>query len=183
MKKLVLTIAAFAFAAMPFLAKAQESVASKLLQPFYEIATVEHEDGEELQVFYMPEKKQYYLQAGHLGVGTDIVQVNFDPVYILYIPLGETLEGAQARLEELKAHVKAPRGAVMETQGCLCFGFPNEEELEPVTVTARRLIISRQLEFSVTRGDWVRATFIPRADISALLNGVKIYRKLHPKEQ
>lgn len=183
MKKFFLTLAAMAFAAMPFLAKAQESVASKLLQPYYEITSIEHEDGEEIQVFYMPEKKQYYLQAGHLGVGTDIVQVNFDPVFILYIPLGETLEEAQARLEEMKAHVKAPRKTQMETMGCLCFGFPNEEQLEPVVLTARRFILSKQLEFSVTRGDWVRATYISRADLASLLNGVKIYRKLHPKEK
>lgn len=183
MKKALMTLAVLAFAAMPFRAAAQESVASKLLQPYYEIVSIEHEDGEEIQVFYMPEKKQYYLQAGHLGVGTDLVQVNFDPVFILYIPLGETLEDAQARLEELKAHVKGPRRASLETMGCLCFGFPNEEQLEPVVVTARRFILTKQLEFSVTRGDWIRATYISRADIGSLLNGVKFYRKLHPNEK
>lgn len=171
---------------MPIAASAQQqkTVADKLLQQYIEIVSIDHEDGSaEVQVFYMPDKQQYYLQVGHLGVGTDIVQVNFDPVYILYIPLGSTLEEAQANLEVLKAHTKAPRGATMETQGCLCFGFPNEEELEPVTVTARRLILSRQLEFSVTRGDWIRAAFIARSDIGALVNGVKFYRKIHPKEK
>jgi hypothetical protein len=185
MKSLLKALAVIALVAMPLVASAQQKTLSeKLLQQYIEIVSIDHEDGSaEVQVFYMPDKQQYYLQVGHLGVGTDIVQVNFDPVYILYIPLGATLEEAQANLETLKAHVKSARGAQMQTMGCLCFGFPSEEELEPVTVTARRLIISRQLEFSVTRGDWVRAAFIPRSDMNALVNGVKFYRKIHPKEK
>ncbi|MBR3500897.1 MAG: hypothetical protein IKO04_05805 [Bacteroidales bacterium] len=182
MKTLFKSLAVLLFAVMPVLASAQEKkLSEKLLQQFTEIVSVEHEDGTEIQVFHMPDKDQYYLQVGNLGVGTDVVQVNFDPVFILFIPLGSTLEEAIEKLAVLKEHAKAPRGAKMETQGCLCFGFPNEEELEPVTVTARRLVLTRSLEFSVTRGDWVRAAFIERSDMNALYNGVKFYRKLHPK--
>ena len=117
-----------------------------------------------------------------MGVGGEIVQINFDPVFVLFIPLGSTIEEAQAKLEELAEHAKH-KNAIMEVMGVLAFGYPNEEELEPVTVTARRLLITRKLEFSVTRGEWIRAAYMDRADIVSLLNSVKLHRKLHPNQK
>lgn len=177
MKSIIKVFAVLLLAVMPVIASAQDK---KILKQTIEITEIEHEDGTEVSVFYMPDFDQYYLEVGNMGVGGEIVQINFDPIFVLFIPLGSTIEEAQAKLEQFKEHAKGPRGARMETLGVLAFGYPNEEELEPVTVTARRLLITRQLEFSVTRGEWIRAAYMDRADIVSLLNGVKLHRKLHP---
>lgn len=30
----------------------------------------------------------YYLSVGHLGIGGDILQINFDRIFELFLPLG-----------------------------------------------------------------------------------------------
>lgn len=167
-------------AVVPVITFGQEK---KLFRDARIITELEREDGSEICVFYMPDMNQYYYEVGSLGIGVDVLQVEFDPVYSLFIPLGETLEEAQAKLEEFNAHAKTARGSKMVVAGVLAFGYPNDEDLEPVTITARRILITRKLEFSVTRGDWIRATFVPRSEVVSMINGVKIYRKLHPKEK
>ena len=43
----------------------------------------------------MPDFDQYYLEVGNMGVGGEVIQINFDPVFVLFIPLGSTIEEAQ----------------------------------------------------------------------------------------
>ena len=170
-------------AVMPLTASAQ--VLQKAAQRM-ELATLETEVGGvpnvELEVFKMQDAGTYWLSVGHLGIGGDLVQLQFDPVYELFIPLGNTLDEAIGKMNELKGFYKKPRLSQMEVQGCLAAVTPNDN-FEPVTVTSRRLLTSKILSFSVKRDDMVRATYISKADFGGLLFSLKAYKKLHPKEQ
>ena len=108
--------------------------------------------------------------------------VDIDPVFQLFIPLGETLEGAQTKLEEFRAVASEPAGTVLETVGVLALGNPTTGDPEPVYVTSRRFIFQRIIEFSVQRNGYVRATHIGRGDFGTIVSGVKWYRKIHPNE-
>ena len=185
MKRFFLILAFFAWT---FTAVAQETKIPQRL----EIVTIDlnpdDDDAilsvdEQIEVFCIPEDgvNHYFLSVGHLGIGDEIVQVNFNPLFELFIPLGDTLAEAQESLQELQALYKGPRGKTFETEGCLSVGFPNDK-LEPVTVTYRKVLLSNLLEFSVKRGDYVRATHINKSQFNALVSGVKFYRKLHPNE-
>lgn len=178
MKRLVSTVFVLAWTVFAF---AQGSVWKQML----EIAQVEINDGETtLAVFDMPEEgqHQYYLCLGTLGIGDDFVQVRVDPVFQLFIPLGETLEEAQAKMEDFVGIVKMPAGTEMETIGTLALANPSTGELEPVYVTSRRFLLSRIIEFSIRRDGYVRATHIARSEFNSLLTGVKLYRRIHPNE-
>ena len=124
----------------------------------------------------------YWLSVGHLGIGTDLLQLQFDPVYELFIPLGDSLEEAVEKMNELKAFYKKPRLSEMQIDGCLAALYPGEN-FEPVTVTSRRLLGSKILSFSVKRDDLVRATYITKSDFGALVFSLKGYKALHPKEK
>ena len=162
---------------------------SSLLRQRMEIAQVEAEIAESietsLEVFYMDDEspRVYYLSLGNLGVGTDIVQINFDPLFELFIPLGGTLDEAIARMEEIKDFYNEPRLATTELTGCFALAYPNDD-LVTVTVTRRQMVFTKLLEFSLPTGSEgiVRATHISRSDFSSLLSGLKLYRKLHPNE-
>ena len=82
-------------AVMPVMASAQ--VLQKAAQRM-ELATVESEAGgvthTELMVFKMQDAGTYWLSVGNLGIGGEIIQLDFDPVFELFIPLGNTLEEA-----------------------------------------------------------------------------------------
>lgn len=178
-KRLLITLL---LAVIPMMASAQ--ILEKAAQRS-EIATVETELEDmpttELQVFRMDNDGSYWLSVGHLGVGIDIIQIQFDPVYELFIPLGNTLDEALETLSDLQAFYKKPKQSTMEVQGCLAAIVPNDN-LEPVTVTSRRFLTSKILSFSVIRDDLVRATYISRSDFGSLVLSVKMYRKIHPKE-
>ena len=135
------------------------------------------------EVFNSPKDGQnrYYLSVGHLGIGDAVVQVNFDPAFELFIPLGNSLSEAIATLEGLKAQCKQPRRTQTHTLGCLAFGFP-KEELETVDVITRRTLLQRQLEFSISREGYRRAAYVTKSEIGSLLSGVKLYHRIHPKE-
>ena len=95
MKRLLITIA------LAFVAVAAFSQ-NKLLRPRIEIAELENAvtiDAIEMEVFYMNDEdpRMYYLSLGHIGVGTDIVQIDFDPVFELFVPLGGTIKEAIAK--------------------------------------------------------------------------------------
>lgn len=124
----------------------------------------------------------YWLTVGHLGFGDDIVQVMIDPAFELFIPLGDTLEEAQKTIESIHALFKQPKNSSMEVQGCLCLAFPDKDKLETVTVTYRKPLLSKMLEFTIRRGDLVRSSHVQKTDFGSLVSGVKWYRKLHPKE-
>lgn len=150
-----------------------------------EITTIEENEQVVLEVFDAPNDSghHYYLTVGNLGVGDDVIQFQVDPLFELFIPLGETLEEALETLENLKALYKSAPGDSMEISGCLCLGIPKEDQMEPVTVTYRKVLLSKMLEFSVKRGDAVRATHIGRTNFNSAVSGVKFYKKLHPKEK
>ena len=170
-------------AAMPVLTSAQ--ILQKASQRL-ELAVVETEIGgyesAQLEVFKINDAGTYWLSVGHLGVGTDLVQLKFDPVYELFIPLGNSLEEALAKMKELQAFYKQPRLSTMEVQGCLSALYPGEE-FETVTITSRRLLASKILSFSVQREDFVRATYINKSDFGSLVFSLKAYKTLHPKEK
>lgn len=167
---------------MTLAAFAQGSVLKQTL----DIAEVEINDGQvTVSVFNMPDEGQnhYYLCVGTLGVGDDFFQLKIDPLYQLFIPLGDTLEEAQARLEEMKALAKEPAGTEIETVGVLALANPSTGTPEPVYLTSRRFLTQKLVEFSVKRNGYVRATHIGRAEIASLSSSVKIYRKIHKKEK
>ena len=126
MKKIILTIALVCLAVLSF-------GQNKVLRPRIEIVEVETEIDEafttELEVFYMNDEnpRMYYLSLGHLGIGTDIIQLQFDPVYELFIPLGGTLEEAIAKMQEIKNFYKAPRKSTMELEGSFAVAYPTKE--------------------------------------------------------
>ena len=185
MKKYFLIISLLVWSVAAF---AQESRIPQRL----ELVTVDLEVGDEgsllsteenLEVFNMPVDgvNHYYLSVGHLGIGDDIIQFNIDPIFELFIPIGDTVAEAMEYLQELQALYKAPRGESMEIEGCLAAAFPNDN-LEKVTVTYQKVLLSNLLAFSVKRGDYTRATHIPKSQFNSLVRSLKIYRKLHPKE-
>ena len=160
-----------------------------ILRPRMEIAEVETEVGEmvdtQLEVFYMDDEtpRMYYLSLGNLGIGTDIVQIDFDPAFELFIPLGGTLEEAIAKMEEIKGYYARPRLSTAELTGCFSFAYPTGDPVT-VTVTRRQLVFTKLLEFSLPTGSEgiVRATHISKSDFSSLLSSVKFYKKIHPSE-
>ena len=89
-KQIIITLL---MAATPLLASAQviEKAAQRL-----ELAKVETEEGSistsEIEVFKMNDNGTYWLSVGGLGIGTDLIQLQFDPVYELFIPLGNNLD-------------------------------------------------------------------------------------------
>ena len=169
-------------ALIPMMASAQvlEKAAQRL-----ELVTVETEEGSistsQIEVFRMRDDGTYWLSVGGLGIGVELVQLQFDPVFELFIPLGNTLDDALATMKDLQAFYKKPRLTSMELQGCLAAMTPNEN-FEPVTITSRRYLATKLLSFSVKRDDLVRATYISKADFGSLVLGLKMYKKTHPKE-
>ena len=181
MKRILITLL---LASMSLLASAQilEKAGNRL-----EICTVETEYGEnslsgEIEVFKMNDTGEYWLSVGHLGIGGDIIQINFDPVYELFIPLGNSLEEAIEVMNDLKAFYKTPRLTTKEIKGCLAAVAPSNN-METVTLTSRRLLGSRIVEFSVKRDDLIRANYINKSNFNSLFNGVKFYKKLHPNQK
>ncbi|MBO4340272.1 MAG: hypothetical protein J5835_02435 [Bacteroidales bacterium] len=156
----------------------------KLFRETTEIAQIENGD-KEVMVFSMPENGQehYYLCVGTLGVGDKVIQFNVDPLFNLFIPIGNTLAEAQDTLDQLKELAKQSKGAEMEMVGSVAIGYPDDSLNEPVTVRAFKFLVEKKLEFSVKRGEYFRSAYLTKIDITALANGVKMYRKLHPKQQ
>lgn len=149
------------------------------------VAEVEINDGElTLYVFNMPDDDQplYYACLGTLGIGDSFIQLHLDPLNQLFIPLASTLEESQAKLQEIRDFAKQPEGTSMEITGTLSVANPSTGEQEPVTVTARRTLFVKTVEFSIQRNGYLRATRISGTDLGALITGVKFYRKLHPSE-
>lgn len=180
LKQIIITVL---MAVTPLMASAQ--VLQKASQRL-ELAKVETENGSfattEIEVFKMNDDGSYWLSVGGLGVGTDIIQLKFDPVYELFIPLGNTLDEALNTMKELQTYYKNPRRSAMEIQGCLAALYPNDQ-METVTVTTRKFLTTKLLSFSVNRDELVRATYISKADFGALVLSLKMYKKIHPKEK
>lgn len=155
----------------------------KKLPMILDIASVEQNDETVLDLFNMPDEtgNHYFLCVGTLGFGDDVVQVLFDPVFRLFLPLGSTLDEVSEAIGTLQNLFKEEKNTAIEMPGCLAFGFPNEQ-LETVTITYRRPILTRYLEFSLQREGYLRATHITRSDFNALASSLKFYRALHKNE-
>ena len=123
----------------------------------------------------------YYLSVGHLGIGDAVIQVNFDPLYELFIPLGNTLDEALETLKDLQDLYRTEPGTVTTVPGCLAFGFP-DGNIDDVKVTYRKQIFSNLLEFTLEREGYQRSTFVNKSNFNSIVSGVKFYKKLHPKE-
>ena len=138
---------------------------------------------EYLEVFDAPVDgaHHYYLSVGHLGLGDEVVQVLFDPIFELFIPLGDNVTEALETLQTMQALFKENRDTSIEVQGCLAVGFPTDK-LETVKVTYRKVLLSKMLEFSVEREGYIRATHIAKSDFGSAVSGVKTYHKIHPKQ-
>ena len=178
MKRIITTIV-LAFATICAFAQT-----SSILRQRMEIAEVSS-NGTKLEVFYMYDEnpRVYYLSLGGLGIGSDIVQVNFDPFYELFIPLGNDLEAAIDKLETIKDFYDMPNLGTTEILGNFAVAYPGDTPVL-VTVTARRLLFGRLLEFSLptdTEG-LVRATHISRSELKSIIGAVKFYEKLHSEE-
>ena len=157
---------------------------NSILRQRMEIAEFE-ENSVSLEVLYMDDAspRMYYLSLGHLGVGSDIVQIQFDPLYELFIPLGNTLEESIGKMEEIKEYYAQPRLWTTEITGRFAVAYPNDEPVS-VNVTSRRLLTSKLLEFSLPSPDGlVRGTLVTRGQFNSLLNSLKFYRRIHPNEQ
>lgn len=149
-----------------------------------ELVVLEVNDGlERLEVFSMAKDggKNYFLSVGSLGFGDNVIQVYADPIHELFIPLGTTLDEAETTLGQMKDLLKQPKGTSMEMMGRLDWGTP-DENLEKVTLTHTRSLLTRQIMFSVERNGYLRATYISRSDFNSMISSLKFYRKMHPKE-
>jgi len=165
---------------MPFMASAQNTVLSQV----DEIAQVEDGDGNTvLNVINLPENGQnhYWLSVGNLGVGNNIVQIQIDPAFELFLPLGDNLTDAVDAVEELFKQSKEPRGTTIKKKGCLVFAVPSQDKLEEVTVTTRKVLFSRNLEFMLERDGYTRITDVSKSYLSTLSKGMKFYARFHDK--
>lgn len=150
-----------------------------------EIVELEINDGEErYEIFNYPgdSLNTYYLSVGHLGIGDDFIQFQIDPAFELFLPIGATLSESMETLKGLQELFKKEPGTSIEMQGCLALGVP-VDELEPVTITFRKALLKRSLEFTVRRENYIRSTLVSKSDLGSLVTSLKFYRKFHPKEQ
>lgn len=151
-----------------------------------ELVTIEADiagNHERLEVFNMPLDgvNQYFLSVGHLGIGDEVIQILFDPIFELFIPLGGTVAEAQETLQTLMDLYKEDPGTSIEMPGCLAFPFPDNKR-EMVKITRRKVLLSNLLEFSLQREGYIRATHIQKSNLKSLASGVRFYGKIHPKE-
>lgn len=182
MKRIVLTLA---LACISVLALAQNS---SLLRPRIEIADTSSDDvkSTQMEVFYMDDEspRMYYISLGHLGIGPALLQVDFDPVFEVFLPLGGTLDEAIGRLEEIKELFKMPRLESTEITGSFAALYPKNDEPVTFTVTSRKVVFSKVLEFSLPTGSEgiIRALHITKSDFNSILFAVKFHKRLHPNE-
>ena len=167
---------------VPVVASAQLSKIPQRL----EIVTLETEIvgiTEVQEVFNMPKDSvnHYYLSVGHLGIGDDVIQIQFDPVFELFIPLGNTLDEAIETMKKLQELYTTAPGTSIEMSGIFSAAWPSGDP-ETVKITRRKVLLSNLLEFSLEREGYIRATHLSKMDFNSLLNGVKFYKKIHPKE-
>lgn len=168
-------------ALMPLFASAQDSPIPIRM----EITKFEANNGQvELEAFQLIKngEKSYYLSVGHLGVGDEIIQIQFDPLFELFIPLGDTLEEAIDTMEDMKEYFDKPSGEKFEMPGCLAVGFPTNDQLT-VTIVPRRVFLTRNLIFKLVYDGYERNTYVPRSNFVSILSGLKFYKKLHPNEE
>ncbi len=149
-----------------------------------EIVSLENGNtGQTVDVVNIPVDGQnrYYLHVGNMGIGDKIVQVELDPVYRLYIPLGNNITDAVATMEDLKTLYKEPKGTMREIQGSFKPFFPTVET-ETVQVYKFKLLFENKLQFVIERDGFSRVAYLTKSDFNSLLRGLKFHGKLYPSE-
>lgn len=141
------------------------------------------ETNKEVEIVNIPVDGQnrYYLHVGNMGIGDKIVQVELDPVYRLYIPLGNNITDAVATMEDLKTLYKEPKGTMREIQGSFKPFFPTVET-ETVQVYKFKLLFENKLQFVIERDGFSRVAYLTKSDFNSLLRGLKFHGKLYPSE-
>lgn len=124
---------------------------------------------------------RYFLHVGNMGIGDKVAQIELDPVYRLYIPLGNNVTDAVATMEALKTLYKEPKGTMREIQGSFKPFFPTEET-ETVQVYRHQPLLTNQLQFVIERDGYSRVAYLDKSDFNSLLSGLKLHGKLHPSE-
>ena len=183
MKTLFKTLLIVLCATMPFFSYAQnlkEKISQK--KEIVELESDEDNKNIPLEIFAMksPDSTQFYLSVGPLGVGDNVLQVQFDPLFELFIEIGQTLADAEQTLYKIQ-NMYDQEGVSMQLNGCLNVGFPNKD-IEPVTITRKNFVLTKYLEFSVVRDGYVRATSVPKSDFNSLMLTYKLNRKRTLKE-
>ncbi len=147
-----------------------------------ELVQIEENDVE-FEVVNIPQDGQnhYWFNVGTMGFGDQIFQIQLDPLSHLYIPLGDTLAEAISKMEELQDLFNGTPGTSLFVNGCLTMLYPNEN-LEQVKVSYYKPLLTRKLEFSIQREDYLRAAYISRANFNTLMKGLSFYQKIHPNE-
>ena len=150
-----------------------------------EIVTVENENtGESVEIDNIPVDgvNHYWLNVGNMGIGDKIVQIDLDPVYRLYIPLGDNITDAVAYMNGLQTLFKEPKGTMREIQGSFKPFFPGEN-LETIQVYRHQPLLSNSLQFVIERDGYSRVAYLSKSDFGTLLRGLKFHGKLHPSER
>lgn len=159
------------------------SAQSSKIPVILDIASVEENDEVTAQVVNIPSEGQnhYFLNLGNMGFGDSIIQIDLDPVYFLYIPLGDNLTDAIAKLEQIRTLCSMKKGESTEIEGTFSPLFP-DENIQPITVTRYKPTLGKKLQFSIQKDGYIRATYLSKMDLSSLISTVKLYKKMHKKE-
>ena len=177
MKRIISIIAALACSAVLFAQTGKFPVVK-------EIVSVENENIDQtVEIVNIPSDSlnHYYLLVGSMGIGNRIVQIDVDPVNLLYIPLGNNVTDALAFMNELKTLYKEPKGTMREIQGSFKPFFPGQE-METIKVYRYKPLLTNQLQFVIEREGYERVAYLEKSDFNALLNGLKFHGKIHPSE-
>ena len=155
--------------------------AQSALTQMREIIDVEDGNGEVvLSVFSMPTQDGencYYLYAGEMGFGDEVLQINLDPISKLFIPLGKDYEETMETLQMLKERFKATPGTSIEMEGCFAPLVPNDKR-ETIKITTKKVLFSRKLMFSIEMEDHLRATYVSKSDFNNLMFNLKLNKAL-----
>ena len=123
----------------------------------------------------------YWLDAGNMGIGDKVVQVEVEHIFRLYIPLGDNITDAVAAMEDLKTLYKEPKGTMREIQGSFKPFLPGEG-LETVKVYRHQPLLTNQLQFVIERDGYERVAYLDKSNFNSLLSGLKFHGKLYPSE-
>ena len=160
------------------------SVASMAQAWRLECAEVERDD-KHYEVFQY--RVQDSLQGYYLGLNTpDRIPgslITFDVFTEVCVYLGETLEEAQATLEDMMALIGEEVGTSKEYVARMALGVDLDEKSTTTCTVQKRLLGGHRLCFSFDHAGYTTQNFFRKGDLRSLLLSLKVYRKLHPNQQ
>ena len=125
------------------------------------------------------------LQGYYLGLDTpDRIPgslITFDLFTEVCVYLGETLDEAQAVLEEMKAMADEEVGTIKVFPARMALGNDLKDMTSTTCTVQKRLLGGHRLCFSFEHSGYTTENFLRKGDLRSLLTSLKIYRKLHPK--